>query len=238
MNQIMQGRNGDPKQVFRDNWVEFAKFGEHACYFISRQEFPQREYVAYRTNYKDQSVQLVGRNTRNLKFEPPFIFLQQQEDDQNRKTRTHSWKIQREDNSAYTHSLNLAHAWYHRPTFVNGHLLEVRTPIRNQNPYTVRVHDLDAKKVLLEHTSVEAERMGGVPYGSKHVLIYEWKRHNRNTEPYFKLTPYDIETGQAGPTMEIDYWQSNNQHPNEIQVMGNLVLINDRYSVKAWPLKM
>ncbi len=238
MNQIMQGRNGDPKQAFRDNWVEFAKFGEHACYFISRQEFPQREYVAYRTNYKDQSVQLVGRNTRNLKFEPPFIFLQQQEDDQNRKTRTHSWKIQREDNSAYAHSLNLAHAWYHRPTFVNGHLLEVRTPIRNQNPYMVKVHDLDTKKVLLEHASEDAERMGGVPFGPKHVLIYEWKKHNRGTEPYFKLTSYNIETGQAGPTMEIDYWKSNNQNPNEIQVIGNLVLINDRYSVKAWPLKM
>ena len=102
----------------------------------------------------------------------------------------------------------------------------------------VRVHDLNSKRMIFNHSSEDAERMGGVPAGSKHVLVYEWKRHNRGTEPYFKLTAYNLHTGQAGPTMEIDYWQSNNQHPNEIQVLGNLILINDRYSVKAWPLKM
>jgi len=236
MNQVLQGRNGDPKQAFRDNWVESAKFGEHACYFVSRQEIPSREYVAYRTNYKDQSVHLVGRNTRHLKFEPPFIFLQQLENDQNRKNRTHPWAIQREDDPNYAHSLDLPHAWYHRPTFVNGHVLDVRSS-RNKQPWTVRVHDLGSKKTLLEHTSENTERMGGIPAGPNRILVYDWKKNDRNTPPHFKFTLYDLNQGLAGPTMEIDYWSSNNQTPNEIRVTGSLVLINDRHSVKAWQLQ-
>ncbi|MFP6901210.1 MAG: PQQ-binding-like beta-propeller repeat protein, partial [Opitutales bacterium] len=94
---VLKGRDGDPNKAFENNWVEFAKFGSHACYFISRQEGSGREYVAYRADYKDGSVHLVGRNTRTLKFEPPFLFMQQQETDQNRKNRTHPWAIQRED---------------------------------------------------------------------------------------------------------------------------------------------
>jgi len=102
----------------------------------------------------------------------------------------------------------------------------------------VRVYDLESKRMILERKAEDAERMGGVQAGPNHVLIYEWKRNNRGTEPYFKLTPYDLTTGQAGSTMEIDYWTSTSQHPNEIRVAGNLVLIHDRYSVKAWPLEM
>ena len=237
MNQVMQGRNGDPKQAFRDNWVEFAKFGEHACYFISRQETPSREYVAYRTNYKDQSVQLVARNTRHLKFEPPFIFFQQQETDQNRKDRTHPWAIQREDDPNYSYSLNLTHGWYHRPTFVNGHVLDVHSA-RNKQPWKVQVHDLGTKKTILNHTTENTERMGGIPVGSNRILVYDWKRNVRNTPPHFKVTLYDLKSGQAGPTTEIDYWESNNQTPGEIRVAGNLLLINDKYSVKAWQLKL
>jgi outer membrane protein assembly factor BamB len=240
LDQVLHGRDGDSNKAFDNNWVDFAKFGEHACYFISRREGEGRQYSVYRADYKDRSVRLLGRNTRNLKFEPPYIFMQQQESEENRKNRTHQWTIQKEDNSTYAHSLNLGHAWYHKPTFINGRLLDVRTPVRGQNPYMVRVHDLNSKRMLLEHRTkgADAERMGGVEAGPNHLLIYEWKRNNRGTEPYFKLSSYDLNTGQAGSTMEIDYWTSNNQHPTAIQVVGNLILINDRYSVKAWELKM
>ena len=237
-NQVLRGRDGDANKAFNDNWVEFAKFGEHACYFICRQEGAGREYVAYRTNYKDQSIELVGRNTRHLKFEPPFIFMQQQETDQNKKARTHTWSVKKEDDPNYSHSLDLPHSWYHKPTYVNGHVLEVRTPVRNQNPYTVRVHDLSSKRTLMEHTSEDTERMGGIPVGTNRVLVYDWKRNVRNTPPHFKLTLYDLDTGHAGPTTKIDYWESNSQHPNDIRVAGDVILINDRYSVKAWQLKL
>ena len=238
INQVLRGRDGDSQKAFDNDRVEFAKFGEHSCYFISRQQGPNTGYVAYRADYKDKSTHLVGKNMRNLKFEPPFLFMQGQETEQNKKTRTHNWAVQREDNPNYAHSLDLPHSWYHKPTFVNGHVLEVRTPIRNQNPYTVRVHDLDTKKELFTHTSENTERMGGIPAGPDRILVYDWKRNVRNTPMHFKLTLYDLNTGLASPTMEIDYWKSTTQHPNEIRVAGNLILINDRYSVKAWSLKL
>ena len=90
----------------------------------------------------------------------------------------------------------------------------------------------------MEHTSEDTERMGGIPVGTNRVLVYDWKRNVRNTPPHFKLTLYDLDTGQAGPTTEIDYWESNSQHPNDIRVAGDVILINDRYSVKAWQLKL
>ena len=80
--------------------------------------------------------------------------------------------------------------------------------------------------------------MGGIPVVSDRILVYDWKKNSRNTPPHFKITLYDLKSGQAGPTTEIDYWQSNNQTPGEIRVAGNLILINDKYSVKAWQLKL
>ena len=163
--------------------------------------------------------------------------MQQEESDQNKKDRTHPWAIQREDDPKYNYSLDLSHQWYHRPTFVNCHVLDVRSP-RNKQPWTVRVHDLGSKKALFTQTSENTERMGAIPAGPNRILVYDWKRNIRNTPPHFKLTLYDLNTGQAGPTTEIDYWKSTSQMPNEIRVAGNLVLINDRNSVKAWQLKL
>ncbi len=234
--QVVKGRDGDPKKPFGNNFIEFAKFGSQSCYFISRQEGQGREYVAYRGDYKDQSVRLVGKNTRHLKFEPPFLFMQKEENEQNKKDRTHPWLVQREDDPNYSHSMDLPHEWYHRPTFIHGRLLEVRPP-RNKQPYTVRIHDLASKKALFTHTSENTERMGGVAAGPNRILVYDWKRNNRGTEPHFKLTPYDLNSGLAGPTVEIDYWNSNNQQPSEIRVIGNLVLVNHRTSIKAWDIR-
>jgi outer membrane protein assembly factor BamB len=233
---VLMGRDGDPKKPFDNNFLEFAKFGSQSCYFISRQEGKAREYVAYRGDYKDHSVRLVGKNTRHLKFEPPFLFIQKEETDQNKKDRTHPWAVQREDDPNYSYSMDLPHEWHHRPTFVNGRLLEVRPP-RNKQPYTVRVHDLASKKTLFTHTSENTERMGGVAAGPNRILVYDWKRNNRGTEAHFKLTPYDLNSGLADPTIEIDYWNSNSQPPSEIRVVGNLVLVNHRTSVKAWDIR-
>jgi hypothetical protein len=79
--------------------------------------------------------------------------------------------------------------------------------------------------------------MGGVAVGLNRILVYDWKRNNRGTTPHFKLTPYDLNSGLADPTIEIDYWNSNNQPPSEIRVIGNLILINHRTSIKAWDIR-
>jgi outer membrane protein assembly factor BamB len=234
--QELKGRDGEPEKPFSNNFLEFAKFGSQSCYFISRQEGQGREYVAYRGDYKDRSVQVVGKNTRHLKFEPPYLLMQKEETEQNKKDRTHAWVVQREDDPGFSYSIDLPHEWYHRPTFINGRLLEVRPP-RNKQPYTVRVHDLASKKTLFTHTSENTERMGGVAVGLNRILVYDWKRNNRGTAPHFKLTPYDLNSGLADPTIEIDYWNSNNQPPSEIRVIGNLILINHRTSIKAWDIR-
>ena len=234
----LKGEGGIPSKSFDGNWLEFAQFGSHACYFICRDDNDGRKRTAYKAYYKDRKVQLLGMNPRNLKFEPPYLFMQQEEIEQNRKRRTHTWALQREDDPSYSHSLELPHSWQHKPSFINERLLEVRTPVKNQNPYTVRIHDLKTKRVVVEHASEDAERMGAVAAGPEKVLVYAYKRHNRGTEPYFKLTPYDLRTGQAGATMEINYWTTSNQTPIGLRVAGDLVLVSERNSVKAWQLQL
>jgi hypothetical protein len=119
-----------------------------------------------------------------------------------------------------------------------GHAIEVRTPVRNENRYMVQVHDLISKKLIFKHSSEEAERMGVLPAGPGRAIVYEYKRNDRNTEPYFKLIPYDLSTGEAGDEVNFDYWSSARHNPNQFQLVGNLLLVREHQTLRAWRLPL
>ena len=80
--------------------------------------------------------------------------------------------------------------------------------------------------------------MGAVLAGPDQILVYAYQRNKRQTKPYFRVTPYDLSSGKAGPIMEIDYWNGTNRHPDEIRVIGNLLFARNHDSLRAWHLKI
>ena len=110
----------------------------------------------------------------------------------------------------------------------------VRTPVRNENHYMVQGHDLVSKKLVFTHSSEHAERMGVLPAGEGRAIVYEYKRNDRNIAPYFKLIPYDLSTGEAGQVINLDYWSVARHNPHEFQLAGNLLLIREHQTLRAW----
>lgn len=225
---VLTGAHGDPNRPFDDVAHVDAKFGKHACFFVCSQG---GIHSSYRAGYADRRVTLLRSNSRDLKFEAPY-FLTQEGDAGNQR---HRWTVHREDQPGYTHVLELDHDWQRHSTFVNGRLLETIPP-RNQQPPRVRIHDLGRKKIVVNHASEAAERMGAVPAGPDRVLVYEYQRGRREFPPYFRLTPYDLHSGQAGASIEIDYWRGSNQPPHEVRAAGSLLLAGDRHTLRAWKL--
>ncbi|MBT3467906.1 MAG: hypothetical protein HN467_01140, partial [Opitutae bacterium] len=237
-NQILKGVNGEPNKAFRNEVNVDVKFGDHACYFISNHGNAYGQHMAYRGDYKDRSIRLIQRNAGKLHLAPPFLMLQEEQTEQNRKNNTRTWKIQREDNPAYAHTLELANEWTGKPVVANGRVVEIIPLKKKKNPFTLRIHDLNSRKTIVPKTDEEAEKMGAVLAGPDQILVYAYQRNKRQTEPYFRVTPYDLNSGKAGPTMEIDYWNGTNRHPDEIRVIGNLLFARNHDSLRAWHLKI
>jgi outer membrane protein assembly factor BamB len=233
----LRGVDEDPSKTFdriMGNWLEDAQYGDEFCYFVNRQDQGKREYVAYRANYEDRAVRVVARSPGIIKLKAPYFFLQQEQSETNKKTRTHTWKIRKADYPKYSHTLDLGHSWVGN-SFRHGNcILDVRTPVRNQNPYLVQAYDLVSKKLVFKHSSEDAERMGVLLTGSNRVLVYEYRKHKKTTDPYFKLTPYDLATGQAGKTINLDYWSASRHNPHQFQLAGNLLLIREHQTLRAW----
>lgn len=236
-NQPLRGVDEDQGKTFdriKGNFLEDAYYGPDYCYFINRQDLGKREYVAYRAAYKDRAVSVVARSPGKIKLKAPYLFIQQDQSEVNKRTRTHTWQIRKADDPKYSHTLDLGHSWDGQPIMHNGCALEVRTRVKNENPYMVQAHDLVSKKLIFRHSSEEAERIGVLPAGEGRVLVYEYKRNNRGTEPYFKLIPYDLSTGEAGVPVNLDYWSSARHNPNQFQLVGNLLLVREHQTLRAW----
>ena len=237
----LRGVDEDPSKTFdriKGNWLEDAHYGPDFCYFVNRQDLGNREYVAYRADYRDRGVRVLARSPGKIKLKAPYFFLQQEQSESNKKTRTHTWKIRKMDDPDYSHTLDLGHSWDGQSLLQANCALEVRTPHRNQNPYLVQGHDLATKKIVFSHSSDSAERMGVLATGPKKVLVYEYKRNNREREPYFTLTPYDLETGAAGSPISIDYWTAARHNPHRVELVGNLLLIREHQTLRAWRLPL
>ena len=237
-NQILKGVNGEPDKAFNNELNVDVKFGDHACYFISDHGNAYGQHMAYRGDYKDRSVRLIQRNAGKLHLAPPFLMLQEEQTEQNRKNNTRTWKIQRGDNPDYAHSLELANEWTGKPFVTDDRVVEVIPLKKDRNPFTLRIHDLNSRKTIVLQTDQEAEKMGAVLAGPDQILVYAYQRNKHNTKPYFRVTPYDLNSGKAGPTMEIDYWNGTNRHPDEIRVIGNLLFARNHDSLRAWHLKI
>ena len=65
----------------------------------------------------------------------------------------------------------------------------------------------------------------------KHMVVFEFRRNQ-----YFRVTPYNIETGQIGEPMDIDYWAGNHEHPAAIYVAGNLLMVANKNFLQAWEM--
>ncbi len=237
----LRGVDEDASRTFdriTGNWLEDAHYGPNHCYFVNRQDQGKREYVAYRANYGDRGVRVLARNPGKIKLLAPFLFLQGGQSEENRNTRTHTWEVRKADDVAYSHSLDLAHAWDGKPLLHANCVVEVRTPVRNQNPYLVQAHDLVTKKRVFRHSSEDAERMGVLPAGPNRVLVYEYRRNKRETEPYFKVIAYDLATGLAGAPIYLDYWNAGRHNPNDLRLHGNLLLIREHQTLRAWKISL
>ena len=226
--QIVTGAHGDTNQPFDDVVHIEAKFGKHACYFVCSQG---GIHSSYHANYADGRVTLLRYNSRELKFEAPYL-LTQEGDVGNQR---HRWSVHREDQPSFSHALELDHDWQRRSTFVNGRLLETIPP-RNQQPPRLRIHDLGSKKIVVDHAAEGAERINAIPAGPDRVFVYEYQRGRREQPPYFRLTPYDLHSGQAETPIELDYWRGSNQPPQEVRIAGNLFLAGDKHTLRAWKL--
>jgi hypothetical protein len=228
--ETLRGAHGEPARPF-DNVTHIdARFGSRSSYFVCNQN---GQFAAYRADYRDRSVHLVRQGVRNLKFAPPFLLLQDGDAGHNR----HRWTLRREDAPAYAHTLELAHTWQGQSTFINGRLLEV-IPRQQQQPPALRIHDLHARKTLLTHSEPDSEKMGALPAGPDRILLYAYQRNKRDPAPYFRLTTYDLKTGQPGPTQTIDYWATTHHHPQEIRIVGKLLLARDPHALRAWELRI
>jgi len=235
----LRGVDEDPSKTFdriMGNWLEDAQYGDEFCYFVNRQDQGKREYVAYRASYENRAVRVVARSPGIIKLKAPYFFLQQEQSETNKKTRTHTWKIRKADDPKYSHILDFSHSWAGQSLIHGNCALEVRTPVRNENPYFVQAHDLVSKKPIFRHSSEEAERMGILTAGPDHVIVYEYKRNNRGTEPYFKLIPYDLVSGECKLPVNLDYWSSSKHNPHHIQLVGNLLLVREHQTLRAWNL--
>ena len=103
--------------------------------------------------------------------------------------------------------------------------------VMNQKPKTLRLYDLDSKKVSFTHVTEDPERLGAVRVGPNHIAVFEFRRNQ-----YFRVTPYHVESGKAGTPLEIDYWIGNHDHPREFHVVGNLLLVSNPSFLQAWNL--
>ena len=82
----------NPEKTFdriQGNYLEDAYYGPDQCYFVNRQDQGGREYVAYRARYEDRTVRVVARSPGKIKLQAPYFFLQQSQNDANKKTRTY-----------------------------------------------------------------------------------------------------------------------------------------------------
>ncbi len=225
--QVLRGAHGDPGRPFDDVVHLDAHFGTHAGYFVCNQN---GQFAAYRADYRDRSIHLLRQGARNLKFQAPFLLFQ----DGDAPGQKHRWTIHREDDPAYAHSLDLAHTWQGQSTFVNGHLLEILP----SKPPSIRMHNLNSRKTIIEHAEKGCEKIGALPAGEDHVIVYAYQRHKRDTtDPFFRLTAYDLKTGQQRQTQEIGYWNDTNRNPDEIRVVGNLLIARNQSSIRAWQLE-
>ncbi len=237
----LRGVDEDPSKTFdriMGNWLEDAQYGDEFCYFVNRQDQGKREYVAYRASYEDRAVRVVARSPGIIKLKAPYFFLQQDQSETNKKTRTHTWEVRKADDPKYSHTLDVGHSWAGNSLMHGNCVLDVRTPVRDQNPYLVQAHDVVSKKLVFKHTSEDAERMGVLLAGSNRVLVYEYRRHKRTTDPYFRLTPFDLSTGQAGKPINLDYWSASRHNPHQFQLVGNLLLIREHQTLRAWNVSL
>ena len=222
--QRLKGLLGKPDEVFNNCHLHTARFGRKALYFLATTRHgDQRRGTIYRGDYHDRSVHMVRYDARLHDLKSPF-FLFQDEGRQREIKDKHAWVIHREDNPSYEYQLDLSrHA---KVTLLDeAHLLEAI----NQKPKTLRVHQLASKKVVINHVTEDPERLDAVRFGSRHLAVFEFRRNQ-----YFRVTPYNIESGLAGKPMEIDYWAGNHEHPSAVYVAGNLLLVANRNFLQAW----
>jgi hypothetical protein len=106
----------------------------------------------------------------------------------------------------------------------------------NENPYMVQVHDLISKKLIF--SILPRKPSGWASCLPGRAIVYEYKRNDRNTEPYFKLIPYDLSTGEAGDEINLDYWSSARHNPHQFQLVGNLLLVREHQTLRAWRLAL
>jgi hypothetical protein len=203
-----------------------ARFGRKALYFVSSaREGDKRHAAIYRGDYHDRSIHLVRYDARLHDLKSKYLLFQD-EGRQREIKNIHAWVIHREDDPKYEFQMDLP-----RQSQVSlmhdGLLLEVM----NQKPKTLRLYDLDSRKITFTHVTEDPERLSAIRAGPNHIAVLEFRRNQ-----YFRVTPYHIESGKAGTTLEIDYWAGNHDHPREFHVVGNLLIVSNPAFLQAWSL--
>ena len=222
----LEGLFGEPGKAFGNSHLHTARFGRKALYFVSSaREGDKRHAAIYRGDYHDRSIHLVRYDARLHDLKSKYLLFQD-EGRQREIKNIHAWVIHREDDPKYEFQMDLP-----RQSKVSlmddGLLLEVM----NQKPKTLRLYDLDSKKITFTHVTEDPERLEAIRAGPNHIAVLEFRRNQ-----YFRVTPYHIESGKAGTTLEIDYWAGNHDHPRGFHVVGNLLLVSNPAFLQAWSL--
>ncbi|MBT3468367.1 MAG: PQQ-binding-like beta-propeller repeat protein [Opitutae bacterium] len=222
----LKGLLSDPNQAFGNSHLHTARFGREALYFVSsKRDGEEKRPTIYRGEYHDRSIHVVRYDARLHDLKSKYLLFQD-EGRQREIKNIHAWVIHREDDPKYEYQIDLPR--HSTVSLMNdGLLLEVM----NQKPKTLRLYDLDSKKVSFTHVTEDPERLGAVRVGPNHIAVFEFRRNQ-----YFRVTPYHVESGKAGTPLEIDYWIGNHDHPREFHVVGNLLLVSNPSFLQAWNL--
>lgn len=224
--QTLKGLGGDPERHFRDVSINKVAFGRKACFILAYWHTGEPQRSAYRADYDTRTVTRIRENAHDLFHAGRHVAFRQEI--QRGKERLNEWTFHSDADSAYRHFLQLPRSsrLIYRPE--HDRLIEHD----HHRPKTLRVHDLDAKRVLLTHVAPEdAEWLDLVFIDEHRVLLIDFRRNE-----YFRCTPYDLRFGKPGPTREIDYHGLSHSTPSSVQVVGDILLIVNREGVQAWPL--
>lgn len=224
--QVLKGLGGDPERPFRDVSINKVAFGRKACFILAYWHTGEPQRSAYRADYATRTVTRIRENAHDLFHAGRHVAFRQEI--QRDKERLNEWTFHSDADPAYRHVLQLPRSsrLIYRPES------DLLVEYDHHRPKTLRVHDLDAKRVLLTHVAPEdAEWLDSVFIDEHTVLLTEFRRN-----AYFRQTPYDLRTGKPGQAREIDYHGLSHSTPSSVQVVGDVLLIVNRDGVQAWPL--
>jgi len=221
----LRGLGKDKDATVADIRLGSAVFGRRATYFtIHNRTAGRHGPEAYRCDHGNRTVRMLRPNASISQVDAPYVLMSVETNTgppDNAKQR--QWVVLSEDDPSYEFSLPAEDN--SNMSLRNGRLFQIK---RNQ-PRVLRIYDLQSRKLLVDATMEGSQEVRVLTDGPGAVTLC-----SRHSSGAIRLSQYDLTSGDEGPTSDIPLSQQPAGESSPPQVSGNMLLISDSQSVRAW----